>query len=470
MQSMEAVPSSSVFFWLVISVLHFANASQLCEDTGSLRLVGFETASIGSLEVCEGGVWGSVCASMDGLAGSWSRRNSVVACRQLGFEDAVGLRAKEGVHLLNSSATFPHYRSVQCSGIESVLSDCHTTPPSFDGCGQNGVAFVVCRRPITGDVRLIGSERENEGIVEVFNSKPGYGWGTICNTGWSGEEATIACRQLGYQKGLVKLYSSGSVLGWLPWKRYDNYSCTGSEATLSECSHNGPYPYKCLSSQYAGVVCSDEIAQPSGDFLLKVIIAVMLVLLLLLLVTMAIVVIKCGLARLKCKNQPSVTGRSTEQVNSPREASGNGQHGIARVSLDPNTWRELDPDFANLAPPSYEDTLLADQNASLPDQNVTSAERSTSELSSDVRLQLEDDSISTDSERTLLLAFSVENEVVQSLGSPSESSTAAGDTVERSAGELSSVETVSLSEAELQAACGSGDEAESRSTTGLFTA
>ena len=106
-----------------------------------------------------------------------------------------------------------------------MLSDCHTTPPSFDGCGQNGVAFVVCRRPITGDVRLIGSERENEGIVEVFNSKPGYGWGTICNTGWSGEEATIACRQLGYQKGLVKLYRYDSKIS-IELDLFKLYNCT----------------------------------------------------------------------------------------------------------------------------------------------------------------------------------------------------------------------------------------------------
>ena len=51
-------------------------------DTGEVRLVGGVTkSSSGRVEVCVGGVWGTVC----NLLGEWGPENTAVVCDQLGL-------------------------------------------------------------------------------------------------------------------------------------------------------------------------------------------------------------------------------------------------------------------------------------------------------------------------------------------------------------------------------------------------
>ena len=45
-----------------------------------------------------------------------------------------------------------------------------------------------------GDVRLSGGGSSNQGRLEVCIN---HAWGTVCNNGFSSEEALVACRQLG---------------------------------------------------------------------------------------------------------------------------------------------------------------------------------------------------------------------------------------------------------------------------------
>ena len=46
-----------------------------------------------------------------------------------------------------------------------------------------------------GEVRLAGGLTESQGRVEIcYNNQ----WGTICHDFWGNNEATVACRRLGY--------------------------------------------------------------------------------------------------------------------------------------------------------------------------------------------------------------------------------------------------------------------------------
>ncbi len=50
----------------------------------------------------------------------------------------------------------------------------------------------VCQN---GDIRLQGGSNASEGRVEVCNENR---WGTVCDDGWSTQDAQVACNQLGF--------------------------------------------------------------------------------------------------------------------------------------------------------------------------------------------------------------------------------------------------------------------------------
>ena len=99
----------------------------------------------------------------------------------------------------------------------------------------------------------MGGSGPHEGRVEVLHNGA---WGTVCSRfDWDMQDAAVVCRQLGYGRAVAALveYGGGSGPIW-----YDYVRCSGSEASLTQCSHHGLGVHNCDHSRDAGVICASE--------------------------------------------------------------------------------------------------------------------------------------------------------------------------------------------------------------------
>ena len=100
----------------------------------------------------------------------------------------------------------------------------------------------------------MGGSGPHEGRVEVLHNRA---WGTVCSFRWDLQAATVVCRQLGYGRAVAALRNAAYVRGSGPiW--YDYVRCSGSEASLTQCSHRGLGVHSCGHSEDAGVICASE--------------------------------------------------------------------------------------------------------------------------------------------------------------------------------------------------------------------
>ena len=114
-------------------------------------------------------------------------------------------------------------------------------------------------------VRLAGGSSEAEGRVEVYINGE---WGTVCGTSWDPLDSKVVCQMLGY-KGVNRTYSNtsqhnfgeGTGQSWL-----SNLRCTGSEANLLQCPHDG-VGSGCPHSYDVGVVCTNEDVPGQGEWM-----------------------------------------------------------------------------------------------------------------------------------------------------------------------------------------------------------
>ncbi|XP_012222886.1 lysyl oxidase homolog 3 [Linepithema humile] len=112
-----------------------------------------------------------------------------------------------------------------------------------------------------GALRLTGGENgDHEGNVEILHDGK---WGSICDDEWDDLEASVVCRQLGFN-GAIKATTYGHF--GQARRRYwmDNVYCDGTENELAKCRFDGWGISDCGSNEAAGVICAhDEKAKAS---------------------------------------------------------------------------------------------------------------------------------------------------------------------------------------------------------------
>ncbi|NXC72599.1 MARCO protein, partial [Anhinga anhinga] len=95
-------------------------------------------------------------------------------------------------------------------------------------------------------IRIAGGGRR--GRVEIFYQDS---WGTICDDGWSTQDASVVCRMLGYNRA-VSAFTASSGTGpiWL-----DDVNCNGREHSIFDCEKPDWGVNNCSHNEDAGVEC-----------------------------------------------------------------------------------------------------------------------------------------------------------------------------------------------------------------------
>ncbi len=206
------------------------------------------TAGDGQLTVS----W-TVQPDVDGYRMRWkSGSQSYSSSRQLDVSG--GSTASAVIGSLSNGTEYTVRASAYNAGGHGTWSDEGTGTPGAteDGAGE-------------GDVRLVNGSGEHEGRVEIYHAGQ---WGTVCDDYWTGDDAEVVCRQLGYT-GLATAYTrahfgEGADPIWM-----DNTQCEGGEARLADCASAGWGVQNCRHSEDAGVGCDASSTLSLSDTFLS---------------------------------------------------------------------------------------------------------------------------------------------------------------------------------------------------------
>ncbi|KAJ7324432.1 hypothetical protein JRQ81_017452 [Phrynocephalus forsythii] len=208
-------------------------------------LQGGEKSFEGRVEVYHDGSWGTICDDQ------WDDKDAEVVCRQLGLSGSP--KAVSWAHFGQGSGPIL-LDDVECSGNEFSLDQCKKSSWGEHNCDHIEDAGVTCDPLAEGTIRLAGGNNPNEGRVEVYHNG---GWGCVCDDGWTGSTAQVACRQLGFS-GPARLASKGEFASGQGFILLDDVACTGTELSLFDCPHGNWGQHDCSHEEDVGVHCSLE--------------------------------------------------------------------------------------------------------------------------------------------------------------------------------------------------------------------
>uniref|UniRef100_A0A4W5R5U2 SRCR domain-containing protein n=1 Tax=Hucho hucho TaxID=62062 RepID=A0A4W5R5U2_9TELE len=76
-------------------------------------------------------------------------------------------------------------------------------------------------------------------------------WGTVCDDSFDTVDGTVLCKMLGYRRASA-VFTASPGIGKI-W--FDDLRCTGTEASVFDCQHNGMGINNCQHNEDVGVQC-----------------------------------------------------------------------------------------------------------------------------------------------------------------------------------------------------------------------
>ncbi|XP_067222123.1 scavenger receptor cysteine-rich type 1 protein M130-like [Chanodichthys erythropterus] len=232
------------------SCRHNEDAGVVCLK--DIRLVSGSDSCCGRVEILHNGQWGTVCDN------DWDVNDAAVVCRQLECGSAISAPKSSAFGQGSGSIWLD---GVGCSGGEGNLTQCSHRGLGAHNCGHGKDAAVVCSEGGEYSIRLVNGNTDCSGRVEILYDDQ---WGTVCDDGWDMNDAEVVCRQLGCGPAARAhsnaRFGQGSGRIWL-----SNVRCSGSESSLTQCSHSPLGNHNCGHKDDAGVVCLKDIRLVSGS-------------------------------------------------------------------------------------------------------------------------------------------------------------------------------------------------------------
>ncbi|MCJ8742908.1 hypothetical protein PDJAM_G00087660 [Pangasius djambal] len=235
--------------WSRAACSHKHDAGVICSGSsvalheGRVRLSGGSECQ-GEVEIYFRQDWRRV------LLESWSLSEASVLCRQLGCGSVLNYRSSP------SSTEHKHMcvTGFSCSGSEAHLGNCSSAQPV--NCSPGEQLYITCSgifNPAHSSIRLVGSEGDCAGRLEVFHSGS---WGTVCDDSWDIEDVQVVCRQLqcgeAFSTHIPAWFGPGTGSIWL-----NEVECEGNETSLWNCRFQLSEEGECGHQEDVGVVCSE---------------------------------------------------------------------------------------------------------------------------------------------------------------------------------------------------------------------
>ncbi|XP_013366967.1 PREDICTED: scavenger receptor cysteine-rich type 1 protein M130 isoform X1 [Chinchilla lanigera] len=225
---------------------HFCNhnedAGVTCSDESDLdlKLIGGGSHCAGTVQVEIQKTVGKICSR------GWTLKEADIVCRQLGCGSAV---QTSSILYSKTKATKTWLEVHSCNGNETSLWDCKNWQWGGQDCPYEE-AQVTCsahREP-----RLVEGDVPCSGRVEV---KHGDNWGSVCDSDFSLEAASVLCREL--QCGSVISILGGAHFGEGKGQIWaEEFQCEGNESHLSLCPLAPRQDGSCDQNREVGIACS----------------------------------------------------------------------------------------------------------------------------------------------------------------------------------------------------------------------